>query len=857
MKNIKYAFFTQICALLFLFIAKATAGDITLSSETESSLKQKLLDAFHAQPADYQPRTEHFLTQKGCESTLSHHSVNNKQPCYINRLILESSPYLLQHAHNPVNWFAWGKESLEKAKKENKPILLSIGYAACHWCHRMEKESFDNVEIAKILNKHFISIKVDRERRPDIDEFYANAVQYFQGQQGWPMTLFLTPDGKPFYGGSYYSYNEFLELLTKTQDDWNKKQQEMIQQAQQVVQELQQGVQGESSKKQDSAKLDEVTRRRAIKDLLSFVDGYHGGFGESQKFPREPWLLLLLDGSYTHADGSNSPINDSFTALSNSLDHMARGGIYDQLNGGFHRYSTDPYWKIPHFEKMLYNQALLVRLYLAANTIKPKRQYVRVIQQTLDFVTKEMQSPQGGFYSALDADTQGQEGYFYLWSLDEFTKALDSVEVQLATQLFDVDIYGETDSGKTSPAKNNRNNILYLSQSLTDFAQDYKISKSIFYQRVDKIRNTLLQTRNQRVKPQRDEKIIMGWNGLMISALAEGSRALSNPEYLQSAIKAADFIWNNMRIKKTDPTKEQAWYRVHFKTINSKPAQLEDYAYYLQALITLYDVTQKELWLERSEKLFKSMKNLLWDTKEGGFFQSPLDENAPLPIRAKSAFDKTLPSGNAVAAQMLLRLERRTGDQKYHDFAKAIFSTFVKDVYQTPSAFSGLHIASHELRTGQKQLPLYGGRGKIRIDAFLKEGRNDEQKTNYNVKIHIKLKDRWHINAHQPLQKHLIATKVELLNQSQWQLEKIQYPEHEIVKLGFSDEPLALYQGEVKINATLNKNRSKNKGNKETDSESSFNPVFKLSLQACSDDICLLPEQFLLFPGLLEKKSIE
>lgn len=844
--------------LLFLFNTKAIAQDRALSSEIESSLKQKLLDAFYAQPADYQPRTEHFLTQNGCESTQTHHSVKNKQPCYINRLILESSPYLLQHAHNPVNWFAWGKEALEKAKKENKPIFLSIGYAACHWCHRMEKESFDNPQIAKILNKYFISIKVDRERRPDIDEFYANAVQYFQGQQGWPMTLFLTPDSKPFYGGGYYSFSELSELLTKMQNDWNNKQLEMIQQAQQLLHDLkqgggvlQQGIQGKDSKNQHHSKLDEAIRRRAIKDLLSFTDGYHGGFGESQKFPREPWLFLLLDDSYTYADDKNdSMFNDSFTALSTSLDHMARGGIYDQLGGGFHRYSTDPYWKIPHFEKMLYNQALLVRLYLAANNIKPDKQYIRVIEQTLNFVVKEMQSPQGGFYSALDADTEGKEGYYYLWSLDEFTEASAPSDTQFVTNLFDVDVYGEIDSADSSPSKKNRNNILYLSQSLKELAQDYNIPVTIFYQRVDKIRENLLQTRNQRIKPQRDEKIIMGWNGLMISALAEGSRALNNPDYLQSAIKAADFIWNRMQIKYSEPTRELSWSRIHFNTQNSKPAQLEDYAYYLQALITLYDMTQNELWLERSEQLVQSMQNHLWDNKEGGFFQSTLDKNAPLPVRAKSAFDKTLPSGNAIAAQMLSRLEQRTGEQKYLDIAKNILSTFVNNVYQTPSAFSSLHITSHELRTGQKQLPVYGGRGKIRIDAYLKEEK--ELNNNYKLSINIKLKDRWHINAHQPLEKHLIATKFELLNNSQWQLEKIQYPDHEIVKLGFSDEPLALYQGEIKINAALSK-----KTNKAIKKGDLFNPVVKLSLQACSDDICLLPEQFVLFPGLLERKSIE
>jgi uncharacterized protein YyaL (SSP411 family) len=811
--------FYTITLLFFLLVnySYSFAQALPYSPDISSALADKMLKAFKAKGEDYQARTEHF-----CEA---------KQPCYINRLIFADSPYLLQHAHNPINWFAWGEEALQKAKKENKPIFLSIGYATCHWCHRMEKESFDNPDIANFINQHFIAIKVDRESRPDIDEFYGMAVQYFQGQQGWPMSLFLTPNAEPFFGGGYYSFAEFSKLLKAQQSDWQNKRQDLIAQAQQLIGDLQQ----QSQTSQQSTKLDDKLRRRAIKDLLGFADGYHGGFGESQKFPRETWLFLLLDDSYRY---DYTQFNDAFTALSTSLDYMARGGIYDQLGGGFHRYSTDPYWKIPHFEKMLYNQALLTQLYVAAHQITPNKNYLRVARQTLDFVLTEMQSPQGGFYSALDADTEGEEGKYYQWTLGDFTQVLDkytidnkqNLKTPMATQIFDVEEYGEVQE----------DNILYLSQSLEGFAQDFKIPEPEFYSYVDKLRQVLLQARNMRVKPHRDEKIIMSWNAMMIVALTQASQPLKQPEYLQAAIKAADFIWQQMAHEN-----QQSWYRVTVNNKHSKPAQLKDYAFYLQALITLYDRTQDRLWLQRAQTLVDVMLKQLWDTKQGGFFKTPIDNNAPLPIRNKAAFDKILPSGNAIAAQMLLRLERRTGQAKYKDYAKTILSAFAGDAQQTPSAFSSLHITAHELRDGEHQLPVYAGNGKLIINASLKK----EPQDSYQLMIDINIKKQWHINSHQPLEDNLIPSKIELSDNSQWQFKKIHYTVHESFKLDFSDKPLALYQGNVKIMAIIEK-RSDSQDSKNSASLKILNPVIKLSLQACSNDICLLPESLYLYPEI-------
>ncbi len=755
-------------------------------------LEQELLSAFNSKPDAYQPRTQHL-----CE---------NNRPCFINRLVLESSPYLLQHAHNPVDWYAWNKEALDKAKRENKPIFLSIGYAACHWCHVMEEESFDNLEVAQFLNEHFIAIKVDRESRPDIDEFYANAVLHFQPQQGWPMSLFLTPEAKPFYAGGYYSRDDFYELLSKMHSHWSTQQQDALLTAEQIINQLQ----GRRQSQEKASLLDADLRKEAIKDLLSIVDTYYGGFGQTSKFPHEPWLFLLQDNSL-----DNSVEADSITALNTSLSRMLRGGIYDQVGGGFHRYTTDPYWKIPHFEKMLYTQALLIRLYLAANTVQANPDYVRVVKQTLAFLLEEMRAPDGGFYAAIDADSEGQEGGYYLWRLEDFQQALDPADQVLATELFGVDKYGEIDGA----------NILYLTQTLQDYADEREIATEILLRRVDKVRAQLQQARDRRSMPLSDTKVIMAWTGLVITGLAESYAHLGDPDYLRAATEAADYIWKSLK-------KEQGFYRLNFQGNNSQAAQLDDYAYYLQALISLYDVDPQDSWLQRAEALVQIMMTQLWDSGEGGFFQTPGDENAPLPLRPKSAFDKVLPAGNAVAAQALIRLTRRTGDPQYQQTAKQILSTFAAQASELPSAFSSLLIAAHELQAGERQLPLYAARGNIRIDATL----TPLDETHYDLRIIMQLRDGWHINAHQPLQQHLIPTNMVLMNSPQWQIESVQYPQQAIIKLDFSEQMLALYQGEFHIKSQLNRQVQ------------GLNPIVRLDLQACNDRLCLPPEKLLFFP---------
>ncbi|NOX08185.1 MAG: DUF255 domain-containing protein [Gammaproteobacteria bacterium] len=733
-----------------------------------------------------------------------------------NRLILESSPYLLQHANNPVDWYPWGKEAFDRARQENKPIFLSIGYAACHWCHVMRKESFENIDIARFLNKHFIAIKVDRERRPDIDEFYGNAVMAFQGHQGWPMSVFLTPDKKPFYGGTYYPAKAFRALLSEMSDYWTNQREQAVNQASQLVDQLY------SRKKTGGQALmfDKVLRNRAIKSLLSIVDRDNGGFGEGSKFPREPWLYLLLDDSYGKAED-----NLSLMSLRTTLTRMAYGGIYDQLGGGFHRYTTDPHWRTPHFEKMLYNQALLVPLYLRANDIYPDPLYRMVAQQTLDFVLKEMRSPQGGFYASLDADSEGGEGHYYLWTRDEWQALLNNDDSRLSASIFDVDEYGEMDNG---------DNVLYFYLTPEEYSDENNILLSSVLGKLNKIRFQLKQARNKRIKPALDKKIIMAWNGLAITALVEGAMRFSESDYLTYARGAARFIWENMQ-------GDDHFYRINFQGKNSQDAQLEDYAYYLQALIALYDIDQDRAWLDKAKILAGMMQQLFWDNQQGGFYDIPVDQDTPLPIRPKTGFDKTLPSGNAVAARMFIRLARRTGDDAYYDKVNAVLALFFPETKETPSAFSSLLVASREEQEGVVTLPVYAARGHVRIDAFIRAV-NDKQ---YTLNIEMKFDDKWHINSHTPFDTQLIPTAIRLQEPSEWTLSDIQYPEHEVVKLGFSQQALALYQGYVSIRSLLKKGST------------SVNPSIRLRLQACNDQLCLPPEDLLLYPRFMVNHIVE
>lgn len=739
------------------------------------------------------------------KSSLCQDSAN----CYTNSLINEKSQYLLQHAHNPVNWLTWNDEALEKARKENKPIFLSIGYASCHWCHVMEKESFSDVEIAKLINDNFIPIKVDRELRPDIDQFYGNAVMIFTGQMGWPMSVFLTPDTKPFYGGGYYNKADFETVLISVTDNWKRQSASLIDKANDVVA----SINASSRAAGDSVKVDDALRQEAIKSLLSFVDDYNGGFGEGSKFPRESWLYLLLDHSYA---GPHK--KDSWDALKLTLDKMANGGIYDQLGGGFHRYTIDPYWNIPHFEKMLYNQAFLIRLYLKSNAFRANELHENIAIETLEFLINEMQAPNGGFYSSIGAESESIEGKYYSWSEDEIDNVLTVEESKIAREVYGIDKYGDID---------NQKNVLYIETSVNEYSKNHKIPHKRLQVTLKNIRNKLLSHRSQRIKPSIDNKIIMAWNGLAITALSESSMYLNNSKYLNIAIKSANLIWNDFQ-------SDRGFYRINYNGVSEVAAQLDDYAYYLQALISLYDTDKNKVWLDRAIVVTNIMLDKFWDEKNSGFYNVPVDQKSGLLIRPKTAFDKTLPSGNAIASQMLMRLAIRTGNTEYRHKAKVILARFSSGVEDVPSAYSSLLVASNELENGEKDLPVYAANGHVRIDSFIRKHNSEIE-----LSVELSIDDEWHINSNKPLN-HSVISLVLSSGDKQIKLQNIIYPTHDVVRLGFSKSLLAIYQGNNMIKSKIIISHDEN-------------PVLKIGLQACNDKICLAPEEYTLYPRFINE----
>ena len=686
-------------------------------------LQQKLNSALQEKPADYKPRTQHFC---------------NNKPCFTNRLILEDSTYLQQHAHNPVDWFPWSIETLNKAKQENKIIFLSIGYSTCHWCHVMEKESFDDREVADVLNKHFISIKVDREMRPDIDELFSYVALITGGVRGWPTTLFLTPDGKPFFGSSYYPKDDFISLISSVQTSWAVESDKISNRAEQIAKELQRTIQINA----DTRDLDKEMGHKAIKQMLSIYDPDYGGFGQGSKFPNETWLMLMLTNVDTFKDKKILS-----TALKTTLNKMSAGGIHDHVRGGFHRYVTDPFWNVPHFEKMLYTQAMLARVYLTAYHMFQNKDYLRAATRTLDFVLSDLSSSEGVFYTAVDADSSvdGDEGSFYTWQYKELKKILNDSELKLFSAYYSV--YNEGDRGDA--------NILYADQGIDEFSVEYGVTPNNVLARLDKILAKLRNERKKHTYPLIDKKIIMGWNGLMISALTEGYKTTSDQRYLVSAVKAAEFVWANM-------IENDVYYRIYVNGKISGAAQLNDYVYYLEALIRLYDIQDNNIWLRRAEMLTQSMIKKLWDNKAGGFFFSEND-GSPVLIKIKPGIDKTLPSGNAIAAQSLLKLATRTENPQYVIMAKRIFSLFASDIQQYPSAYSSLLIAEKTLFDGDNRLPTYIANGNIKIQGYYQQLHDND----YEAVVVLDLNNQWHVNSNEPLNKDLIPTRIELVSKSE------------------------------------------------------------------------------------------
>ncbi len=572
------------------------------------------------------------------------------EPSYTNRLARETSPYLLQHAHNPVDWYAWSPEAFEKARQEDKPVLVSIGYAACHWCHVMERESFEDPAAAQRQNDLFVSIKVDREERPDVDEIYMQAVQLLRGQGGWPLNVFCLPDGRPFFGGTYFppdrrmgmpSWTEVLESVAAAYRD---RREDIAQQAGKLVESL-----GKATTLAPAEATPDATEslHTTASEIMEAYDPHHGGFGGAPKFPQPFFPRLLLH--YAHAAADERAREQALF----TLRKMAEGGMYDQLGGGFHRYSVDAEWLVPHFEKMLYDNALLAPLYLDAARLTEDPFYARIAEETLDYLLRDMRSPEGAFYSSTDADSEGEEGKYFVWTPADTERLLGPDDAPVFDRYYDV----------SEPGNFEGKSILHPTASVEDVANWQGRSAEDVAALLARGRAALLAERATRIPPATDTKIIVAWNGMAIDALAQGGATLAAPRFLEAAEQAATFLLDTLR-------PDGGLFRIYAGRRASVPAFLEDYAAFADALLSLHEATGDERWFGEALSLGEEMLAKFWDEAGGGFFTAGSDNEA-LITRSKPASDGATPSGNSHAAKVLARLYALTREGKFADRLEA------------------------------------------------------------------------------------------------------------------------------------------------------------------------------------------
>jgi uncharacterized protein len=619
---------------------------------------------------------------------------------FTNRLSKETSPYLLQHAHNPVDWYPWGPEALERSRDEDKPILLSIGYSACHWCHVMEHESFENEAIARLMNDNFVCIKVDREERPDLDSIYMNAVQMMTGHGGWPMTVFLTPDLKPFYGGTYYPPVDrqgmpgFPRVLLAIADSYANRKEDVVSSAEAITAELR-----------------KINRMRAVDEMLttevlneafssmsSNFDRLNGGFGAAPKFPPSMNLMFLL----RQHKRTNS--TDALEMAELTLEKMARGGMYDHLGGGFARYSVDAHWLVPHFEKMLYDNALLSRAYLYAYQATRRPLYRQIAEEIFEYLIRDMTDREGGFYSSEDADSEGEEGRFYVWTKEEVLAILGDVEGKLFCEYFDVTEGGNFEHGKS---------ILNVPHSMETFAEERGLDLSELSRAINSGRKRLFYEREKRVRPGRDDKVLTAWNALMLTSLAEAANILGRDDYREVAVRNADFLLRSLmrdgRLLRT--------YKDGQAKLN---AYLDDYAYMIEALIAVYEATFEIKYFEEARRLADTMIEQFWDQGEAGFFFTSSDHEH-LITRTKDFFDNATPSGNSVAALALLKLALLTQENEYQRCAVSILRTSHQAMARFSSGFGYMLCALDFYLSEPKEIAIAGAADSHEVRLFVEE----------------------------------------------------------------------------------------------------------------------------------------
>ena len=608
---------------------------------------------------------------------------------HTNRLIDETSPYLLQHAHNPVEWFPWGTEAFEKARAEDKPVIVSIGYSACHWCHVMEHESFEDEETAAVMNEHFVNIKVDMEERPDVDQIYMTFVQLTTGSGGWPLNVFLTPDKQPFFGGTYfpparrYNMPSFRQVLTSVADAWQNKRDELLHSATDILSEMRRIGLAEFA----PAGISVEQLDAAFQSFVKTFDAANGGFGGAPKFPAPMALEFLL--RYYKRTGNKNALD----IVLKTCVEMAHGGIFDQLGGGFHRYAVDAVWLVPHFEKMLYDNAQLARLYLHVFQITKDEFYKQVAVDTLQYIKREMLDEKGGFYSTQDADSEGVEGKFFVWTPSEIEELLGETDAQIFNFYYDISEEGNFEE----------KNILNVNNSISETAEALKVPEEKLIEVLQSGKTKLFSEREKRIKPFRDEKILTAWNGLMLATFSEASAILQSDEYLEIARNNADFMLQNL---------QTGGYLLRtYKDGKAKlNAYLEDYANFTDGLIELFQVSGEVEYLREAKRLADLMITEFWDDEAGGFFFTG-NNHEELILRSKDYTDNATPSGNAAAADVLLKISKLLGEEKYEKFAVTILRLVAPQILRYPNAF-GRSLSTLEFYLGKtKEIVIIGEKG--------------------------------------------------------------------------------------------------------------------------------------------------
>ncbi len=757
-----------------------------------------------------------------------------------NRLAKETSPYLLLHAHNPVDWYPWGPEAFARAKAENRPIFLSIGYSSCYWCHVMERECFMDSAIAKLMNERFVNVKVDREERPDVDQVYMTALQAF-GNGGWPMSMFLTPDGRPFYGGTYFPPKErqgmpaFPTILQGVAEAWRDERPAVEKAADRLAEAVRRSIAGATPKGRVPVSRAAVAEGRAR--LAEQFDPEYGGFGYSAenarrpKFPEPVNLVFLLDQHRRDAaDGGTKGVTTSPGPLAMvlaTMDQMARGGIRDQLAGGYHRYSTSRYWIVPHFEKMLYDNAQLASAHLLAFEATGDPRWRAEAEATFAFVKRSMTSPEGGFFSALDAETEGEEGAYYVWSRDQVQQALGKGG---AAEAF-AQVYGL----KRDPNFEKDRHVLLEPRSRADQAQTLKTTPEALEASLAPLRARLLAVRDARPSPLRDDKVLTSWNGLMIAAYADGFRLLKDPAHREAAEKAADFLLAKLR------TPDGRLLRTYRGGTAKLPAYLEDYAFLAHGLLRLHAATGDPKRLTQARELTDRMIADFTDTEQGGFFYTA-DDHESLLARPKDPHDNALPSGNSVAIRNLVALAAATGEPSYLDHAGKALDAFGSAIAQNPAALPLMLVALDEYLdarpaaaadrpkdpVGGEVAEVVTAKAALAPKAEVALGRE------FDVVVTLSIKDGWHLYANPVGDENLIPTTLSLAPDQPATLVKVTYPpgEEKVLASG-GPEKLALYEGPVKLTARVR-----------LDPQAKAIPEalrIVVRHQACNDRACLAP----------------